>query len=217
MVKQIASRYKYCATDTLFFRSITSGALLFAISLVVNYFSGTYATKSASNAVTDIILDNLRIRDVDGIFIYGSLVFLAFVVTLLISDPKRTPFILKSVALFILIRALFISLTHIAPFPGHFIFPPDSFTNHFSFDGDLFFSGHTGLPFFLAILFWDKPILRSVFLLTSLLFAIIVLLGHYHYTIDVFSAFFISYGIADIAKILFKKDHKLFMDNYPKT
>ena len=45
--------------------------------------------------------------------------------------------------------------------------------------------------------------LRYLFLAWSVFFGIVVLLGHLHYTIDVLSAFFITYGIVDIAKWLF--------------
>jgi len=39
----------------------------------------------------------------------------------------------------------------------------------------------------------------------------VVLLGHLHYTIDVFSAFFITYGIVEIAKWLWPKEWELFL------
>ena len=35
----------------------------------------------------------------------------------------------------------------------------------------------------------------------------VVLLGHFHYSIDVFAAFFIAYGIADLAKKFFAKEY----------
>jgi len=37
-----------------------------------------------------------------------------------------------------------------------------------------------------------------------------VLLGHIHYSIDVFSALFITYGIFVIAKKVFARDYLLF-------
>jgi membrane-associated phospholipid phosphatase len=33
--------------------------------------------------------------------------------------------------------------------------------------------------------------------------------GHLHYSIDVFSAFFIAYGVFEIAKKIFKKEYLL--------
>lgn len=65
---------------------------------------------------------------------------------------------------------------------------------------DLFFSAHTGLPFLLALEFWDNKILRYIFLLSSLGGATLVFLGHIHYSIDVLAAFFITYSVFQITK-----------------
>ena len=160
--------------------------------------------------MTDIILSNTRTYDLDTIFIYGSWAFVAFITYLCVRNPLKVPFILKSIALFALIRSLFITLTHIGPFPTHIAIDPTSFIRYFVFGGDLFFSGHTGLPFLLSLIFWDNCTIRYVFIAISITFAIIVLLSHLHYTIDVLSAFFISYGIFHIAEWLFKADRQLF-------
>ena len=55
------------------------------------------------------------------------------------------------------------------------------------FGADLFFSGHTGMPFLLALIFWDWRRVRYMFLFISVACAIIVLAG-LHYSIDVCSA-----------------------------
>jgi hypothetical protein len=113
-------------------------------------------------------------------------------------------------SIFIAIRSFFIILTHIAP-SLHQI-PMDiqnRVMNVFTFTGDLFFSGHTGMPFLMALIFWKEKMLRSVFIMTSFFFGFIVLLGHLHYSIDVFSAFFITYGIFQISKWIFEKDFHL--------
>ena len=112
-------------------------------------------------------------------------------------------------ALFLLIRAVFISLTHIAPSP---IDPqnPAPFLNSIFHGGDLFFSGHTGLPFLAALAFWHIPPWRMFFLASALFFGTIVLLGHYHYSIDVLAALFITHGVFQIACWLFRSDYTLF-------
>jgi hypothetical protein len=194
-----------------FIISILWGIGLLAISLGVNYFAGSYATTHMSNPVNDLILDHLPTFDVDGIFIYGIISFFVFVIGLLALRPRRTPFILKSLSLFIIIRSFFVILTHLGPSVHQAPLDSSSFiVNTFTFTGDLFFSGHTGFPFLMALVFWDEKILRWIFLAITLFFAVVVLLGHYHYSIDVFAAFFITFGIYKISMKIFAKDFHLF-------
>jgi len=68
------------------------------------------------------------------------------------------------------------------------------------------------MPFLLALMFWNNKVLRYVFLGFSILFAVVVLLGHLHYSIDVLSAFFITYTIFDICKFIFKKDRQIIFN-----
>ena len=187
--------------------SLLFGLLFLAASLVVNYYAGVYATESVSNSVTDLILNNTRVYDLDSIFVYGSIAFWTFVLLYCSYEPKRTPFILKSVALFIVIRSVFVSLTHIGPFPEQAALESDLISK-LSFGGDLFFSGHTGLPFLLTLIFWDNLYLRLLFLFSSFVFGVVVLLTHMHYSIDVLSAFFITYSIFRIATLIFKDDYR---------
>jgi len=199
------------------FISALWGIGFFVISLLINYFAGTYATAHISNPVNDLILDNIPTYDVDGIFVYGILLFFIFVGILIIHQPRRAPFILKSLSLFIIIRSFFIILTHIAPSLHQTpLDVQNRIVNAFTFTGDLFFSGHTGLPFLMALIFWKDKILRTTFLIISVFFGFIVLAGHMHYSIDVFSAFFITYGIFQISSQLFKKDFYLLNSLNPK-
>lgn len=193
-----------------FLLSLGAGFILLIISLFINFYAGLYATKQASNAVTDLILSNIRVYDVDWLFIYGPFFFLAFVIIICLREPKRIPFVLKSVALFTIVRAIFISLTHIGPFPISASIDSQNVIDNFSFGGDLFFSGHTGLPFLMALLFSGHEYLRDIFIALSIFFGLVVLMGHIHYSIDVFSAFFITYGIYHMACFIFAKDKILF-------
>lgn len=184
--------------------------VLFA-SLFVNYYASVYATESMSNAVTDVILSNIRIYDVDSIFVYGPFVLWICVTLFLIIHPNKVPFTLKSVTLFILIRSVFISLTHIGPFPtGVTVEAIPNLIKYFTAGGDLFFSAHTGLPFLLALIFWKHWLPRVSLIITSVFFGVIVLMGHYHYTIDVVAAFFITYSIYKMSVYLFKRDYGYF-------
>lgn len=189
--------------------------IAFAISIWVNYRASTYAGTVASNFVTDIVLSNTPVFDVDGYFVYGAVALIIFIALLCIAHPKRVPFTLYSLALFYFIRAGFLTLTHIGPYPVHtpieFSSSMGIFLSKVFFGDDLFFSGHTGAPFLMALLYWREPLLRYAFLLWSVFLAAVVLLGHIHYSIDVASAYFITFSIYHIALWLFPADHDRFV------
>lgn len=211
-MKRITQRYKTQLENREFLRSVIGALIFLLVSLVVNFYASVYAGGRASSPVTDMILSNIRIYDVDALFIYGPMIFWTLVSLFLLLNPERLAFTLKSIALFVLIRSVFVMLTHIGPFPGDLLSSKNTNAlEWFTSKDDLFFSGHTGLPFLLALLFWENRKLRYFFLCSSIFFAVVVLLGHYHYSIDVFAAFFITYAIADLAKLFFKKDHALFL------
>ncbi|MBU1348552.1 sphingomyelin synthase family protein [Patescibacteria group bacterium] len=205
-MKRILRRHSDLWHRKDFLLSVLWGILLLGAGMVANYAAGVYATAKASNAVTDIVLDFLPVMNVDLLFIEGSVVFILFLVIILFLQPKHLPFVLKSIGLFVLIRSFSVSLTHIGPFPEQIDFSPGSITKLIIFPGDLFFSGHTGLPFLLSLIFWDDRRLRYTFLGFSVLFAATVLLGHLHYSIDIFAAYFVTYTIFHIATLAFRKD-----------
>lgn len=209
-MKNLKTKYNYCLKNKNFIISFFSSLFFLFISLIINFYAGTYATERASNSVTDLILSNIRVFDVDGFFIYGSLILVLFIIFICIVKPEKAPFTVKSIALFVIIRSVFITLTHLGPFPSQIIINSDLLSK-LSFGADLFFSGHTGLPFLLALIFWNNKWIRYTFLFLSLMFAIVVLLAHLHYSIDVLSAFFITYTIYQIALYIFKKDRELFL------
>ena len=197
--------------DREFLLSVGTGFLLLIASLGAFFFSANYANLNASNSVADIILSNTRAYDVGDIFVYGVLTMIAFLAVLVVSRPRYLPFTLKSIALLYFVRSLFVSMTHISAYPYRATleasyFLTSNFFRAFFTGDDLFFSGHVALPFLIALIFWQNVWLRAIFLIASAVFAIVVLLGHFHYTIDVFSAYFITYSIYVIARRLFRKD-----------
>lgn len=188
------------------------GLALFSLAVLVNYWANTYAQAAGQNAVTDIVLNNVPVVNVDFVMTYGVMMVIVFVVWLLLVQPHRLPFALKSLSFFILVRSVFISVTHIAQFSPQAPLDPGPFLNFIgsSNTGGLFFSGHTGIPFLLALMFWDSPRLRVAFLGISVIFAASVLLGHLHYSIDVLGAFFVTYTICHLAVKFFPGDYALF-------
>lgn len=186
--------------------------LVFIASMVVSYYAEIFATNRASNPVDDLILNRIPAFDLEWIYLYGAVGFLAFCAVLIIMNPKTIPFTLHSLTLFFFIRAFFITLTHLGhPLPVAVDLA--TLTSRVVFGGGLFFSGHVGAPFLMALVFWKQKTLRYIFLAASILLGIIALLGHYHYTIDVVSAFFITYTIFHISKTIFKRDYELFNED----
>lgn len=184
--------------------------VFFTACFCINLLAVQYASDHVSNYVTDIVLSNIPVFDVDGLFVYGTFVFTAFVLALMLAHPKRIPFMLNSLGLLWLIRSAFTSLTHIAPYPQHTAIAFGPAITKVFFGGDLFFSGHTATPVLFALIFWRRPILRFAFLLWAVFFATVVLLGHLHYSIDVAAAFFITYTIYEIARRVFPRSREIF-------
>lgn len=212
--------YRTLFGSRAYLRSLCEGTAFLAASSIAIYAAVTYATVHASNPVTDLVLSRVGPFNVRFLFVYGTFTAFAITVGLLVWRPNRLPFALKAVALFLLVRAVFVALTHIAPSP---IDPqqPAPFFNSIFFGSDLFFSGHTGLPFLAALAFWPLVPWRAFYLALTAFFGAIVLLGHYHYSIDVLAALFITHGVFQISCWLFGRDYALFRSSEsqvaPKT
>lgn len=216
-MKNIIASYKLCFSDKNYVYSCIRAVLLFVISMIISFYAVEYATFAASGPVSDLVLSNVPVFDVDSLFVNGAVLMVLFIICVGLYEPKRIPFVLKTISVFVITRSLFITFTHIGAFPTQTVIHPDTqnliediigknLYSSFFLGNDSFFSGHTGLPFLMAFLYWDKKWLRVIFITLSILFGITVLMGHLHYTIDVMSAFFISYGIYRMSRRLFPKD-----------
>lgn len=192
-----------------YYSSLLEALLLFIVSVFLTHIASRYAEINASNYVEDIILSNTEVFDFEIIFVHGAIMLTLFVVVLCLFFRKTAPFLIKAVSLFIIIRAMFVSLTHLGPYPTKLVLD-SGLLNFITTGNDLFFSGHTGLPFLVALIFWNHFYIRTLFLVSSVVFGAIVLLSHLHYSIDVFAAFFITYTIYHLAIKLFHKDYEFF-------
>ena len=210
-LKEISIDYRHYFGDKKFLLTAILGIFFFLTSLTINNFAAAYADHHAGNYVTDILLDNIPVFNVNFIVNEALCLFIYTMAFFVLTKPQRLPFVLKSLALFILIRSIFITLTHLGVPPSHSYLNPDDWLSSIAGGQDMFFSGHTGMPFLLALIFWDDKLVRWTALSGSIIFGSAMILGHLHYSIDVFSAFFITYTIFEIAKKIFPKDYKLLI------
>ena len=200
---------------------ILLSVILLALSLCTIYFAIDYTSDYSGYVVPDILLDNIPVVNVGFIFFQGAFIFLLAVLAIIIWLPKYIAFTLESSALFFFFRSIFMVMTHLSS-PNVEYYKYIEHEHHasnvifsVSSGNDLFFSGHAGFPFLLALVFWHSRTLRLLFLLCSLIGSVAVIFGHLHYTIDVFSAYFITFGVFEISKSLFKKEYAFLLSDTP--
>lgn len=166
-------------------------------------------------SVGDLILDHISVRDWMPLYLYGP--FLALLITLfylIFFRPDFFPFALFAFALIDLFRAFTISLTDIAP-PADIIYSQkpeliDASLKYLFMKSDLFFSGHVSHVLLSFFLFKEFKI-RWFMLVWSFVMGATVLVMHVHYSIDVFAAFFITYGVYKIAEKIYSRVNKSFL------
>jgi len=64
-MSKLAEKHKSLWSQRSFLINVTLGVALLAASFLVTYYANSYAVIHASNSVTDIILDNTPIVNVD--------------------------------------------------------------------------------------------------------------------------------------------------------
>lgn len=174
---------------------------------VIHYLDSLKNLPSAN----DLLLDYLPIVDLRYIYIYGIVVVMSVTgVYVFFRRPDLLPFGLKFFAAVFIVRTAFMALTHLGP-PAGFYIPAiaGEFSywplSHLLHTNDLFFSGHVSYPLMGALLLKDNRFLFWFLLASSILMGATVLLMRIHYSIDVFAAFFIVYGLYVAVKRVFGK------------
>ncbi len=180
--------------------------ILLSLALIFDYHSGQFVA-NLENAVVvpDAIIDNFGPYDLGILFIE----FYFIITTVYFAYPvffnvRKLPRAIAHFSLLVLVRSFMIVFTHLKTpetgIPVHFPFVFNSLV----FQNDMFFSGHTAAPFLGFLLFKESKI-RYFFLASSIVMGITSLLAHRHYSIDVFSAFFIAYGTFVVGERIFNK------------
>jgi len=188
-------------------KDIFISIVILLMSYIINFFASYYVMKKADvNCVPDLILDHFGPYNLNFFYSWIAVaIFIIFITYPLICKIKDFLYICLQLSFLVIVRSFFIILTHLktpitavnANFPGIF--------DIFKFTNDQFFSGHVAFTFLGFLVFKDSKI-KWFFLVGSILMAITVLAMHQHYSIDVFAAFFITYGCYKIVNKYFKKD-----------
>ena len=177
-------------------------SVLVAVALLADYLCGAYVTLRPAVKVPDLILDRLPTIDLSFLFTYG---YIALILGMFLYPLFRRVGMLHVVvvqfSLLLTLRSLFMIFMHVSTPAGsiHVHFP--GFFGRFYFENDMFFSGHTAMPFLGFYLFRPHR-LRYIYLGGSIVMGLSALAMHVHYSIDVFAAFFMTYCSYQIGGVL---------------
>jgi len=160
-----------------FFTARNAAPLAFAIfflifSLFFQFRAGEYTNQMGGHFLGDMVLDNIPTIDLSVIIVEGAFLTIIIGTFLVLSRPRYMLFAIKTVALFIVIRSIFISMTHIGIYPNQIIFDgkfSDRVYETLNLQAGFFFSGHMGLPLLMGLIFWRRPVLRWSFIILGII------------------------------------------------
>jgi hypothetical protein len=178
----------------------------FVLANIMSFLASSYVDKIATTTANDLILDHIPTLDLDAIFGYGLIiVILVTVIYVVFFQMRRAHVVTLQFGLLILVRSCFIVLTHLGrPASAGALTDLPAIYTFFNFHNDLFFSAHTAIPFMAFLLFRKEKIGIFFLIMTAILDATVLFL-HVHYSIDVFSAFFITFGTYKTGELFCKK------------
>jgi len=203
-----AMRTAWAHLDHRWFNVVLAGTAFFFI-LAFYLFSviGWHHDRSPLPVGYDPVLQALPALNLLPVLTYGWLVcHLGALYVGVVFEPRRIPYFLSTIGLFVLVRAVFVGLNPVgAPQEMLDLNATAMFSyikDHLAFRNEFFFSGHTGMPYLYFLLFHHMPRIRLAFLGTSIVMGASVLLTRNHYTIDVLGAFFMTYAIYRLSRYL---------------
>lgn len=178
---------------------------LVSLAIFLQIYTGRITTALATGGpVSDVVLGAIKPVDLSPVFVWGYIAMITanFTYVFLI-DIKRFRGAAFFFSLIVIVRAGFILLTGLRSPEGSLpvLFP--GFTGKLQAENDLFFSGHVAIPFMAFLYFYDRKYLRLLFLAGSMTLGATALIMHRHYSIDVFAAPFICYGVYVLGKKLY--------------
>ncbi|MDY0081621.1 MAG: phosphatase PAP2-related protein [Ignavibacteriaceae bacterium] len=178
---------------------IISLILLTGVLAVLAWFIN-YVEYRPGVVFTDPVLE--LFNPIDLTWFTFILIYFALIIAIasLAGSPVKLLCALKLYSLMAFVRIITMFLLPLDP-PEKMILLKDPFVEFFgsgqTLTKDLFFSGHTATLFILYLVSENK-LIKLVFLISTVLVAVFVLLQYVHYTIDVFAAVFFTYACYNI-------------------
>jgi hypothetical protein len=189
---------------------------MLAASYAIMYFVCRYREGQPFAPGIDLMVQALPIKDWTALLSQGYVLFLTgFFLYWIRTDWRRLAFLLAATAVMMTVRDLFLLLTPVGPLPGLIPLYTSKLVpgvrGVLEFDGELFFSGHTGAPFLYFLLSRRHRALSLICLAVSLANGLGVMLTRNHYAIDVFGAFAIVPTVVLLSRRFFG-----WMDSEPQ-
>ena len=181
---------------------------LFMTSYLLYTRLGWVAEQRALPTGSDWVLRHLPIVNVLPVLSWGWFGLHLFAAgAAMLYYPRRMPFLIFMLAVYMMVRTAFVFLSPIGAPAGmldmsklDYIF--SKIMGAYTFNNEFVFSGHTGIPF-LFFLFFETRGLKTIMLLGSMTMGVCVLLSHNHYTVDVLAAYLISYSIFTLSERIY--------------
>jgi hypothetical protein len=189
--------------------AVLAGVVVFLFAAYAFYMNlGWYAELRSLPVSSDWVLDRLPLVNVVPLLSWGWLTLHVYAVgTALLYYPRRLPFLILLLGVYLLVRTVYVFLSPIGAPEAilhmrelDLLFP--LVAGVYTFENEFIFSGHTAIPFLFA-LFFDTRLQKTVMLTGSLAMGISVLLTRNHYTLDVISAYFVGYAIYALSERLY--------------
>lgn len=172
---------------------ITLFLLAVVLTSLANFLNYVEARKGV--LLPDPLLNLFNPIDLTWLTFALIYVSLSVAIATLSKNPKRLLFAVQLYTFMVAVRILAMYLLPLQP-PEKMIILNDPLVEFFgtgqTLTKDLFFSGHTA-TLLILFLISEKKIIKTIFLISTIVVAIAVLLQHVHYTIDVFAAVFFTY------------------------
>jgi hypothetical protein len=184
------------------------GFSLLAVSYLLMFWVCRYRSGVPFSPGIDLLVRQLPLLDWTGLLSQGYILFLSgFFLYWIRNDWRRLAYILTATAVMMLVRDVFLLLTPVGPLPGLIPLYTSKLVpgvrGYLEFDGELFFSGHTGAPFLYFLLSRRHRALSLICLAVSFANGLGVLLTRNHYAIDVLGAFVIVPTVVTLSRHFF--------------